>query len=199
MSFIDTISLIKSDFRRYKLQYNKLGEDNSSFYIFMSNSGLWVLLVYRLRRYIEYEFRLPFVRNMIRMILMIISQFLKVLTSIELPFTVEIGSGCFFPHVGSIVIHYRSKVGNNCTFVQDITIGLAGRGTEEGAPVIGSQVYIGAGARVIGPIVIGDNVVIGANAVVTKDVPDNAVVAGIPAKIVNYKGSQDYLEYEAQP
>ena len=75
---------------------------------------------------------------------------------------------------------------------QGVTIGSV-RGKLKSSPVIGSNVYIGAGAKVIGGCKIGDNVVIGAGSVVTKDVPNNAVVAGVPAKILNYLG-KDYLK-----
>ncbi len=61
-------------------------------------------------------------------------------------------------------------------------------------PVIGDNVYIGSGAKIIGSVNVGNNVAIGANAVLTKDVPDNAVVVGVPAKVISYKGSMGYID-----
>ena len=76
-----------------------------------------------------------------------------------------------------------------------MTLGWAGRGDKKGCPIIGDRVYIGAGAKVIGKVRVGNNVAIGANSVVTKDVPDNAVVGGVPAKIINYSSSSDYIDW----
>ena len=80
------------------------------------------------------------------------------------------------------VIHARAVVGRNCMIGQGVTIG--GKSGWYEVPVIGDNVEIHAGARVLGPVKIGDNVIIGANAVVVKDVPDNCVVAGVPARII---------------
>jgi serine O-acetyltransferase len=77
----------------------------------------------------------------------------------------------------------------------DVTIGIGGKGEKSGVPKIGNRVFIGPGAKIFGPIKIGDDVEIGANSVVTKDVPDRAVVIGIPAQIVNFNGSEEYICY----
>lgn len=97
--------------------------------------------------------------------------------------------GTIFPHLLGIVISKAAKIGNNCIIYQNVTIGA--RNVEEGDfnktenyPVIGNNVTIYSGAVIAGPVKIGDNAVIGANAVVLNDVPNNATVVGIPAKIV---------------
>lgn len=74
-----------------------------------------------------------------------------------------------------------------------IQLGQAGRSGVQATPVIGNRVYIAPGAKLFGGIKIGDNVAIGANAVVTKDLPDYAVAVGVPAKIISYKGSADFV------
>lgn len=81
-----------------------------------------------------------------------------------------------------IVIHARCVIGKNCIIGQGATIG--GKSQWYEVPVLGDNVYVAAGARILGPIRIGNNVTIGANAVITKDVPDNCVVAGVPARII---------------
>jgi serine O-acetyltransferase len=81
-----------------------------------------------------------------------------------------------------IVIHPKVKIGKNVLICQQVTIG--GTGYELSVPVIGDDVYIGAGAKILGPIEIGSNCVIGANAVVVKSVPSGCVVAGVPARIL---------------
>ena len=81
-----------------------------------------------------------------------------------------------------MVIHKRAVIGEHCRIGQNVTIG--GTGGKEGVPVIGNRVFIGCNAVVLGPITVGDESTIGAGAVVTKDVPANCVVAGVPARIV---------------
>lgn len=100
-----------------------------------------------------------------------------------IPYTAEIGTGTKFGYGGiGIVIHNRSIIGTNCVISQGVTIG--GTSGKYEVPKIGNDVFIGAGAKIIGPITIGNNTVIAANAVVIKDVPANCLVGGIPAKII---------------
>lgn len=100
-----------------------------------------------------------------------------------IPHTAKIGNNTTFAYGGiGVVIHKESVIGDNCMLGQGITIG--GRVDGGGVPKIGNNVYIGAGARILGGITIGDFVVIGVNAVVIKDVPDNCVIAGVPARII---------------
>lgn len=104
----------------------------------------------------------------------------------SVPASCKIGGGTKFGYGGiGVVIHARSEIGSNCLIGQNITIG--GRSGHYEVPRIGNNVEICAGSRVLGPITIGDNAIIGANAVVIKDVPENAVVAGVPAKIIKYR------------
>lgn len=101
----------------------------------------------------------------------------------DVPCSVKIGKGTVFGHTGiGVVIHPKAVIGKNCIIGQGITIGGRSRAAE--VPVIGDKVYIGAGARVLGPIKIGNNCIIGPNAVVIKDVADNTIVGGIPAKVL---------------
>lgn len=93
--------------------------------------------------------------------------------------TPNIGGGLRIPHLNGIYIHNNATLGENCTILQQVTIGANEHKIEYGkAPQIGNRVYIGAGAKVIGNIVIGDDVRIGANAVVTKSVPAGKTVVG---------------------
>ena len=89
--------------------------------------------------------------------------------------------------------HSGSELGANCNISHQATVGYKGRGSRKGFPTLGDNVYVGPGAKVIGSVKVGNNVAIGANAVVTHDVPDNAVVAGVPARIISLEGSEGYI------
>lgn len=118
-----------------------------------------------------------------------VEKLVEVICGISLPAKCEVGSGLRIHHFGGIVIHESVKIGKNATLYHGVTLGLK-KDDEKKGPVIGDNVYIGAGAKVLGAIKIGNDVKIGANAVVLTDVPDNAVAVGVPARImlkVNYE------------
>jgi serine O-acetyltransferase len=102
----------------------------------------------------------------------------------EIPANVA-GPGFSIAHAPGIVINRSARIGRNCRIHQNVTIGDS-RG---GSPWIGDNVWIGAGAVLIGPITVGDDAVIAANAVVTKDVPSGVTVGGIPAQMISRKDS----------
>jgi serine O-acetyltransferase len=114
---------------------------------------------------------------------------------IEIPPDTQIGSGFYIGHFGGIVINARSIIGNNVNISPGVVIGQSSRGKNKGYPTIGNNVYIGPGAKIIGAVYIGNNVAVGANCVVTKDIPDNAVVVGIPGKIISFDGIQEYIKH----
>jgi serine O-acetyltransferase len=119
----------------------------------------------------------------------LIQRFIRVIFSCEIPSTVSIGSGTKFVHNGlGVVVHSNAKIGSNCRIYQNVTIG--GR-HNRGCPVIGDNVFIGAGACVLGGVTIGDGAMIGANAVVITDVPAKTVVGGVPADVLRLIESQD--------
>lgn len=106
----------------------------------------------------------------------------------------EIGSGLYIGHFAGIFINADCRIGKNCNISQGVTLGPTNRGERKGCPVIGDNVYIGPGAKVVGRVVIGNDVAIGANCVVTKDVPDHAVVVGVPGRVISSRGSEAYVE-----
>lgn len=97
----------------------------------------------------------------------------------------SIGPG-FFARVGFGAVVAAEKIGENCWINPGTTLGYRDEGS--GLPVIGDNVYIGAGAKILGSVIVGDNVIVGANAVVTKNVPPNCTVAGVPARIIRRDG-----------
>jgi len=103
---------------------------------------------------------------------------------LEISYKSKIGQGFRISHGFGIVIHPNAVIGENCTIMQNCTIGNNIFRSRDQVAVIGDNVSFGAGAKIVGPIIIGNNVAIGANAVVTHDIPDNSIVAGIPARII---------------
>lgn len=113
---------------------------------------------------------------------------------IYLPRGTKVGPGFYIGHYGQIVIHEATVMGRNCNVSQGVTIGQTNRGDRRGVPTLGDNIFVAPGAKVIGGIRIGNNVAIGANAVVTTDIPDNAVVVGIPGRVVSSRGSEGYIQ-----
>jgi len=109
-----------------------------------------------------------------------IQRYLYRFFGLEIPSGGDIGGGLYIPHpIGTVIMPKR--IGRNCSIIANVTIGMR---NEWAFPDIGDNVFIGAGARVLGGIRIGNNAVIGANAVVIHDVPDDTTVVGIPARPV---------------
>jgi serine O-acetyltransferase len=105
----------------------------------------------------------------------------SIATQSDIAIEARLGSGLMLPHPNGVVIHEDATIGDDCMIMQQVTIGMTGDGE---VPAIGSRVYIGAGAKVIGKLTVGDGARIGANAVVMSDVPPNCTAVGIPARIV---------------
>jgi serine O-acetyltransferase len=127
----------------------------------------------------------------------VISQFSRFLTGIEIHPAAKIGKNFFIDHGMGVVIGETSEIGDNVTIYHMVTLGGISPSINSDNqrqvkrhPTLKDNVVIGSGAQVLGPLTVGENAKIGANAVVTKDVPANAVMVGIPAKNVNKDGSK---------
>ena len=135
-----------------------------------------------IRRYQKHKSSCGIVSVLISKVAVIQHRFWSVITSADIPLTSNIGGGLLIPHPNGIVIHPDAVIGVNCLIHQQVTVGVK-RGDSK-PPTLGGHVDIGAGAKIIGPIEIGNDALIGANSVVVKDVPEKVIVAGIPAKII---------------
>jgi serine O-acetyltransferase len=149
--------------------------------------GFWVMVVYRFGRW-RYGIKPVILRKPFSFLYKVLFKFVQILTGIELPCEVQIGRNFVIDHFGGIIISGYAQFGDNCRIRNGVVVGLR-RVEEKSAPVIGDNVDIGAGAKLLGPIRIGNNVVIGANAVVLSDVPDNSIAVGVPAQ-VRTRGSE---------
>lgn len=147
----------------------------------LSRQGLWAMAVYRFG---NWRYRIPnrVVRAPFSMLYKMLKVFSEILTGIELPCEATLGRRFRIDHFGGIVISGDAVFGDDCVIRNGVTVGLRHTG-HRGAPVIGNRVDIGAGAKVLGSIRIGDDVAIGANAVVITDVPSQSIAVGVPAKI----------------
>jgi len=119
-----------------------------------------------------------------RKVLRLRHEFWAALSGTDIALGATIGERLLLPHPNGVIFHEKTVIGDDCMIMQQVTLGQLG---EESAPTIGSNVYIGAGAKVLGPVTIGDGAAIGANAVVLTDVPAGATAVGVPAKIVKGK------------
>tara|TARA_E500000178_G_C16820106_1_gene661090 strand:- start:257 stop:835 length:579 start_codon:yes stop_codon:yes gene_type:complete len=133
-----------------------------------------------------------------------ISQFSRFLTGIEIHPGAKIGKNLFIDHGMGVVIGETSEIGNNVTIYHMATLGGIAPSINSNSqrqvkrhPTLGDCVVVGSGAQILGPVMVGANAKVGANAVVTKDVPENAVMVGIPAKNVG-TASEEFKPYAVE-
>jgi serine O-acetyltransferase len=110
---------------------------------------------------------------------------------IELPFTAQIGRRVIFEHQHGIVVHGATVIGDDCIIRQGVTLGIRTLDKLDDAPILGKKVNVGAGAKVIGNVRVGDGASIGANAVVLEDVPARALAVGVPARVVSIQEAKN--------
>lgn len=162
--------------------FENIREDWSTYDRDWARQGLWVMLVYRFGRW-RYSLRRRWVRLPFSFAYKLLKPISEILTGIELPCETVIGRRFRIDHFGGIVISGDAVFGDDCVIRNGVTVGLRHTGVR-GAPIIGSRVDIGSGAKILGAIHIGDDVAIGANAVVLKDVPSGSIAVGVPARIL---------------
>jgi len=148
--------------------------------VLTSYPGTHAVLLHRVAHFF-WEIGLPFVPRYI-------SHIARQITGIESHPGAEIGKNFFIDHGSGTVIGETTEIGDNVTIYQNVTLGGTSLEQKKRHPTVGNNVVIGTGAKVLGPITIGDNVKIGANSVVTKNVPANSVVVGVPGRIVSRNG-----------
>jgi serine O-acetyltransferase len=152
---------------------------------------LEILLLYQgLHAVIHHRFAHLLYRKRLYFFARLLSQFSRWVTGIEIHPGAKIGKGLFIDHGMGVVIGETAIIGDNVLIYQGVSLG--GTGLEKGKrhPTIGNNVVIGAGAKVLGNIIVGDNSYIGANAVVIKDVPPNSTVVGVPGRITKQDGKK---------
>lgn len=161
--------------------FNHIKQDLKNYHGDWAAQGFWVMLVYRFGRW-RYNINNTLARKLCSFLYKILYKFIQIITGIELPCEVEVGENFLIDHFGGIVISGYAKFGDNCRVRNGVVIGLKNV-NEPCAPQIGDNVDIGAGAKLLGNIHIGNDVSIGANSVVICDVPDHSIAVGVPAVI----------------
>jgi len=146
------------------------------FQIVWNQPAILAIATYRYCRWVRFNCKIFGLKKFLSIIGTLMFKIVEIMYGIHIRSEIDIGPGLYIGHFGNIFV--------------------AGRGENWGLPIIGDNVFIGPGAKVFGKITIGNNVAIGANAVVTKDLPDNAVAVGIPAKIISYEGSKDFVIFD---
>lgn len=177
------------DFKRYEAT-------GDSWATILLSQGFWASSVYRLSR-AALDGTPRFLRLPVRVLAVLAQKLMEIVTGICIPAKCEIGEGLYIGHYGGIILPRHGRIGHNCSFAQNSTIGVAGTGENRGAPVIGNRVFVGAHSVVVGKITIGEDAMICAGSIVTRSVPARAVVMGNPARVVSYDGSFDHVCYPA--
>ena len=152
----------------------------NGFEVLICYPGIWALILHRPAHWLY--------KHNIKLIARIISQLARWFTGIEIHPGASIGRRCFIDHGMAIIIGETTEIGDDVTIYQGVTLGGTGKDTGKRHPTIGNRVMISSGAKVLGPFKVGDDVKIGAGAVVLKEIPPNCTVVGIPGTIVKRNG-----------
>lgn len=148
--------------------------------IILTYSGLHAVAAYRVSHY--------FYTKRMFLTARVISQLARHFTGIEIHPGAKIGKGLFIDHGMGVVIGETTEIGDNCLIYQGVTLGGTGKDHGKRHPTLGDNVLVGAGARVLGPFKVGNNVKIAAGAVVLNAIPDNCTAVGVPARVVRMNG-----------
>ena len=152
--------------------------------VLKKSSIVGLLICYRMCHYFSGLENKNIIQKFLHGIWYLRFQTLKDQCGIELNQHTEIGYGLRLPHKGNIVIHPLARIGNLCEIMQGVTIGNNIMKSRDDVAKIGDKVMLCAGAKIIGDVKIGNTVIVGANAVVNRDIPDYTIVGGVPAKVL---------------
>jgi serine O-acetyltransferase len=147
--------------------------------VLTSYPGIKAVLIYRVAHFLD-KLGLPFVPRFL-------SHAALINTGVDIHPSAKIGDNFFIDHGSGVVIGETAEVGNNVTLYQGVTLGGVSLERKKRHPTLKNNIIAGSGAKILGPITIGNNVRIGANSVVTIDIPDNCVVVGVPGRIITQK------------
>jgi len=185
---VNPFKLIREDFSNVKKNDPAL---HSSFELFFNYPGLWALFFHRFAHWLH--------SKGLRFIPRFISAFGMFFTMIDIHPAATIGRRVFIDHGVGVVIGETTVIGNDVVIYQQVTLGGVSTSKGKRHPTIGNNVIIGAGAKVLGNIYIGDDAKIGANSVVVKNVPFSATAVGIPARVLQCEKESSHLDHAVMP
>lgn len=172
-------SAIKSDLQAV---FDRDPAATSKLEVILTYAGFHALLAYRVSHRLK-AMGVPFLPRAI-------SQLARWLTGVEIHPSAMIGTGFFIDHGMGVVIGETAEIGDYVTLFQGVTLGGTGKERGKRHPTLGNHVVVGAGAKILGGITIGDNVKIGANSVVLKSVAANSTVIGVPGRVIKSQGER---------
>lgn len=179
-------------FKHLRHDLNRILENDpaarSKLEVFLLYPSIHALIAYRISHFL-YKHKIFFLAR-------VISQMARFFTGIEIHPGATIGKGLFIDHGMGVVIGETAEVGDDVTLYHGVTLGGTGKDKGKRHPTLGNNVVVGAGAKVLGPINVGNGAKIGANSVVLKDVPSNATAVGIPAKNILKNNTATIIEME---
>jgi len=150
--------------------------------VILTYAGFHALLAYRVSHWLKVH-GVPILPR-------VLSQLARWLTGVEIHPSAKIGTGFFIDHGMGVVVGETAEIGDYVTLFQGVTLGGTGKERGKRHPTLGNHVVVGAGAKILGGITIGDNVKIGANSVVLKNVPANSTVIGVPGRVIKSMGER---------
>jgi serine O-acetyltransferase len=150
-----------------------------------TSQGVLALGVYRFGRWVHAEQERVFAMRLLKPLHFALSKVGEVVTGIKLYPDAQIGAGCYIHNFGGVVV--SGQLGRDCVLVQGAQLISRSDGRGAGSPTLGDRVYVGSGAKILGPVQVGDDARIGANAVVLTSVPAGATAVGVPARVVQRK------------
>jgi len=171
--------IIKQDLRAV---FDRDPAATSKLEVVLTYAGFHALLAYRISHWLKLH-DVPILPR-------VISQLARWVTGVEIHPAAQIGTGFFIDHGMGVVIGETAEIGDYVTLFQGVTLGGTGKERGKRHPTLGNHVVVGAGAKILGGITIGDNVKIGANSVVLKSVPANSTVIGVPARVIKTQGER---------
>ena len=183
MTMKDLWYVLKADCYRYNA---KSGFDNIVLTL-LRRRGFRIITLFRICRYMKGKGVVPFLP------FYVLYRLVCAFYNVDLPVATQAGPGLYMYHCYGIVVNGDTVIGSNCNISHGVSIGISSRGKKKGTAVLGDCVYLGPGAKIVGNVHICDHAVIGANAVIVEDVPENAVVASPKAILLNYAGSKEYV------
>ena len=177
----------RADLERYRFYDQQAGLRRSPIMTVFAHQGLQAMLLYRWARFLRSGDQSAWKRVALALY-PVASRVNDILTGIFISQAASIGPGCFIAHSGGVVIGAGATVGSHCNISNNVSIGF-------GSPVIGDRVLIAVGARILGDVRVGSDAAIGANSVITHDVPQRAVVVGAPGRVISFDGAFKHVRY----